>query len=85
MPTIFVKIDSIMKDYFEHKEGVFTNYYPHESLPIPDNGRYRLHNEIDDCIVCDAGRYGDAGATTTTYTAVWRDVIAKPQVLPATI
>jgi NADH-quinone oxidoreductase subunit I len=21
--------------------------------PIPDNGRYRLHNEIDDCIVCD--------------------------------
>ena len=27
--------------------------YPHESLPIPDNGRYKLHNEIDDCIVCD--------------------------------
>ena len=21
--------------------------------PVPDNGRYRLHNEIDDCIVCD--------------------------------
>jgi formate hydrogenlyase subunit 6/NADH:ubiquinone oxidoreductase subunit I len=21
--------------------------------PIPDVGRYRLHNEIDDCIVCD--------------------------------
>lgn len=41
------------KSYFDHKEGIFTNYYPHESLPIPDNGRYRLHNEIDDCIVCD--------------------------------
>lgn len=41
------------KSYFDHKEGVFTNYYPHESLPVPDNGRYRLHNEIDDCIVCD--------------------------------
>ena len=41
------------KSYFDHKEGIFTNYYPHESLPIPDNGRNRLHNEIDDCIVCD--------------------------------
>ena len=41
------------KEYFDHKEGIFTNYYPHESLPIPDHGRNRLHNEIDDCIVCD--------------------------------
>lgn len=40
-------------NYFDHQNGIFTNYYPHESLPIPDNGRYRLHNEIDDCIVCD--------------------------------
>lgn len=30
-----------------------TLQYPHESFPIPDNGRYKLHNEIDDCIVCD--------------------------------
>ena len=27
--------------------------YPKESLPVPDHGRYKLHNEIDDCIVCD--------------------------------
>lgn len=34
-------------------EGLFTVQYPRESMPVPDNGRYRLHNEIDDCIVCD--------------------------------
>ncbi|PIY08080.1 MAG: hypothetical protein COZ18_14145 [Flexibacter sp. CG_4_10_14_3_um_filter_32_15] len=33
--------------------GVVTNRYPHEMMPIPDNGRYKLHNEIDDCIVCN--------------------------------
>ena len=40
-------------DYFEHQEGIATIQYPHEALPIPDTGRYRLFNEIDDCIVCD--------------------------------
>jgi formate hydrogenlyase subunit 6/NADH:ubiquinone oxidoreductase subunit I len=30
-----------------------TLQYPKEKLPVPDNGRYKLHNEIDDCIVCD--------------------------------
>jgi formate hydrogenlyase subunit 6/NADH:ubiquinone oxidoreductase subunit I len=40
-------------DYFNHTEGINTVQYPHEMQPIPDNGRYRLHNEIDDCIVCD--------------------------------
>lgn len=40
-------------NYFEQQDGLVTVQYPHESLPIPDNGRYRLHNEIDDCIVCD--------------------------------
>lgn len=40
-------------NYFERQNGIFTLQYPHESLPVPDNGRYRLHNEIDDCIVCD--------------------------------
>lgn len=40
-------------NYFEQPEGLMTVQYPHESLPVPDNGRYRLHNEIDDCIVCD--------------------------------
>lgn len=39
--------------YFEHDKGLVTVQYPHESFPVPDNGRYRLHNEIDDCIVCD--------------------------------
>jgi NADH-quinone oxidoreductase subunit I len=41
------------KDYFEHKDGLATLQYPHESFAVPDNGRYRLHNEMDDCIVCD--------------------------------
>jgi formate hydrogenlyase subunit 6/NADH:ubiquinone oxidoreductase subunit I len=40
-------------NYFEKTEGVNTVQYPHEMQPVPDNGRYRLHNEIDDCIVCD--------------------------------
>ena len=39
--------------YFDQKEGAVTLCYPYEALPVPDNGRYRLHNEIDDCIVCD--------------------------------
>lgn len=40
-------------NYFERTEGINTVRFPHEMQPIPDNGRYRLHNEIDDCIVCD--------------------------------
>ncbi len=40
-------------NYFEQQTGLVTVQYPHEQLPIPDNGRYRLHNEIEDCIVCD--------------------------------
>ena len=39
--------------YFDWDKGIATLQYPAESLPVPDNGRYRLHNEIDDCIVCD--------------------------------
>jgi NADH-quinone oxidoreductase subunit I len=39
--------------YFQQPEGLVTLNYPQESLPVPDKGRYRLHNEIDDCIVCD--------------------------------
>lgn len=40
--------------YFDnYAEGLVTVQYPHEMIPVPDNGRYRLHNEIDDCIVCD--------------------------------
>ena len=40
-------------DYFSKKEGIVTLQYPKEQLPVPDNGRYKLHNEMDDCIVCD--------------------------------
>ncbi len=39
--------------YFRSQEGIATIQYPHQSIPVPDNGRYKLHNEIDDCIVCD--------------------------------
>ncbi|MEM7549241.1 MAG: 4Fe-4S binding protein [Bacteroidota bacterium] len=41
------------KNYFDDADGIFTVQYPKESMTVPDNGRYRLHNEIDDCIVCD--------------------------------
>jgi formate hydrogenlyase subunit 6/NADH:ubiquinone oxidoreductase subunit I len=41
------------RQYFSQTEGISTIQYPHEMIPVPDNGRYRLHNEIDDCIVCD--------------------------------
>lgn len=40
-------------DYFQQKTGMVTLQYPHEKLPLPDTARYKLHNEIDDCIVCD--------------------------------
>ncbi len=48
------KKESIAEDnYFEKANGTFTVQYPHEQIPVPDHGRYQLHNEIDDCIVCD--------------------------------
>ena len=40
-------------EYFKKNEGSFTVRFPHENLPVPENGRYKLHNEIEDCIVCD--------------------------------
>ena len=40
-------------NYFGQDTGVVTLTYPHEQLPLPDNARYQLHNEMDDCIVCD--------------------------------
>jgi len=40
-------------DYFEHQHGIATVQYPHVTLSVPDTGRYKLHNEMDDCIVCD--------------------------------
>jgi NADH-quinone oxidoreductase subunit I len=41
------------QQYFLQPAGISTIQYPHEMIFVPDNGRYRLHNEIDDCIVCD--------------------------------
>lgn len=39
--------------YFKEASGIVTLSYPYEAIPVPDNGRYQLHNEIEDCIVCD--------------------------------
>lgn len=39
--------------FYDQQDGIVTIQYPLETIPIPDNGRYRLHNEMDDCIVCD--------------------------------
>jgi formate hydrogenlyase subunit 6/NADH:ubiquinone oxidoreductase subunit I len=47
------KTDIRQSDYFQGQEGITTIQFPHETLPVPDTGRYKLHNEIDDCIVCD--------------------------------
>ena len=41
------------ENYFKQPDGIVTLNYPYENIPVPDNGRYRLHNEIEDCIVCD--------------------------------
>jgi formate hydrogenlyase subunit 6/NADH:ubiquinone oxidoreductase subunit I len=46
-------VDIQNKGYFSQQQGIATVQYPHETIPVPDNGRYQLHNEIDDCIVCD--------------------------------
>ncbi len=40
-------------NYFEQTDGIATVTYPHVQIPVPDVGRYQLHNEMDDCIVCD--------------------------------
>lgn len=41
------------KNYFEQQNGLVTIQYPAEQIPVPDHGRYRLHMETEDCIVCD--------------------------------
>lgn len=48
-----VSIDIRQSEYFNNQKGITTLQYPHEKMPVPENGRYKLHNEIDDCIVCD--------------------------------
>ncbi|ACF15009.1 4Fe-4S ferredoxin iron-sulfur binding domain protein [Chloroherpeton thalassium ATCC 35110] len=39
--------------YFNQVDGLVTLQYPSEAVPTPSFARYRLHNEIDDCIGCD--------------------------------
>ncbi len=39
--------------YFDRPDGPVTVQYPRETVPTPVNGRYQLHLEEDDCIVCD--------------------------------
>ncbi|RXF67006.1 NuoI/complex I 23 kDa subunit family protein [Arcticibacter tournemirensis] len=46
-------IDIKSDNYFEQQKGLVTVQFPKEKLPVPEVGRYQLHVEIDDCIVCD--------------------------------
>jgi formate hydrogenlyase subunit 6/NADH:ubiquinone oxidoreductase subunit I len=46
-------VDITSEGYFEKQTGITTIQFPHETIPVPDNGRYQLYNEMDDCIVCD--------------------------------
>ncbi len=45
--------DIAQPGYFDEANRAVTIQYPGESLPVPDHGRYRLHMEAPDCIVCD--------------------------------
>ncbi|MBF0586654.1 4Fe-4S binding protein [Prosthecochloris sp. N3] len=38
--------------YFGQVDGLVTLQYPKEAFPTPEQGRYRLYNNIDDCIGC---------------------------------
>jgi len=39
--------------YFEQNQGPITIQYPKAQVPVPDEGRYRLFMETEDCIGCD--------------------------------
>lgn len=45
--------DISAEGYFRQPYGIETIQFPHQEIPIPETGRYKLYNEIDDCIVCD--------------------------------
>lgn len=47
------QLDIRKADYFEQQEGTVTVQFPKVKMPVPEVGRYQLHVEIDDCIVCD--------------------------------
>jgi formate hydrogenlyase subunit 6/NADH:ubiquinone oxidoreductase subunit I len=46
-------VDITSPGYFDKQTGISTIQFPHETIPVPDNGRYQLYNEMEDCIVCD--------------------------------
>jgi formate hydrogenlyase subunit 6/NADH:ubiquinone oxidoreductase subunit I len=48
-PVVNVNDDT----YFTQNTGIVTLQYPNEVIAVPDIGRYKLYNEMDDCIVCD--------------------------------
>ncbi|MCX7606825.1 MAG: 4Fe-4S binding protein [Bacteroidia bacterium] len=37
----------------QERKGTVTIPYPHQTVPVPENGHYRLHVAIEDCIGCD--------------------------------
>jgi NADH-quinone oxidoreductase subunit I len=40
--------------YFQQpSQALVTIQYPQEQIPVPNNGRYRLYMETEDCIGCD--------------------------------
>ncbi len=51
--TVNQTTDITQPTYFKQENGPITLQYPHEQLAVPERGRYKLHNDIDDCIMCD--------------------------------
>ncbi len=39
--------------YFQNEQRISTLQYPKKTMEVPPRGRYQLHNDIDNCIVCD--------------------------------
>jgi len=39
--------------FLPEADNTITLQYPSQTFSVPERGRYKLHNEIDDCIVCD--------------------------------
>ena len=46
-------MDFLLKIVVRRRQTGYIIIQNREQIPIPDHGRYQLHNEIDDCIVCD--------------------------------
>lgn len=41
------------ENYFHGQTGTVTLEYPHEKATLNERARYKLHNDIEECIVCD--------------------------------